>query len=187
MRLSKEELKGLTATGLLDIVGAIVPKPIGVILPVVGNAVLAAKDMQEMKELKEKINALDEKQEMLIKEKLEIIYNIYIRRKETSYSEMYSIDVVEMFFRGDLNENELCEMKKAISFYCQDGVTYNNVSFCNADTDAVVDTCEVFSDSVVFNLLNPSSREDIQGLIDDVNGILEIETSLNEIKKMNFY
>ncbi len=51
----------------------------------------------------------------------------------------------------------------------------------------MVDTFEMFSDSVVFNLLNPSSRKDIQGLIDDVNGILEIETSLNEIKKMNFY
>lgn len=184
-RLSKDEIKDLTASALLEVVAAVVPKPIGVVLPVIGNTILSAKNTIE---LNERFDSLEESQQKLIKEELEKIYDVHIRRQENSCTEMYSIDVVEMFFREELSFDELREMNKALEYYCSnEGLSYDNEFFCNSDTCALVDSYYIYSDSVIFNLDVPSIREDVQELVNDIDEILKIETSLNQIKKMNFY
>lgn len=197
-KVTKEELKEMGLGALLDLVGGLVGGPIGVCFPVLGNVLLNAKSTVE---LKKTISELEDELQDEIKEQAEELYeelyNVINTKMDAqqvqSGVEIYSIDALEVVLGTELNEEEIGEVSESLAMFRGDGVVYKveetgeEITYHNDLLDAPIDTYVVLSDRIIFNLLTSAHRDEVQELIESVEGILEQETRYKMIKKLLFY
>lgn len=196
MRLNKEDWKELTATALLDVVSALVPGPIGITLPIIGNVICSASGKKtyncEMREIKQQIERLELTVQEEIKEKLmrvgELVSETHSKEENCHFpGEIYSVDVVEVIFRTELNCDLIENVQQSLNYYIKGGVDYDEFTLDNGDTNCPVDIVYTTQNGAVFNLLDSVTRNDVQELLEDVDRIIQMEDRGNQIKRVILY
>lgn len=191
----------------MEIVAKVAPQPINFVLPTIGNILLSAKDADGMNKIKKRIEDLEAKQDSQkdideIRAKLESIYESLIKQGESNHKdfeeirEIYSVDVICASLRSSIEDDDIIkDLTNILNKFVEDSVSYpisNDeelvISNVNEDGlyDVIVDTLYVDKEEIVFNLMNPVPRPELNDFIGRVNEIVRREL-YNDIKMLSFY
>lgn len=194
--LSMESKKRISAGALLDIVAAALPEPLGVTIPFIGNVLLAindkSRDRQEMDCIKKKIDKLQQSQQEEIKEALLRldVWEAVIQEQEQrgKKNEMiYSVDAVEILFRGMLDPDWIMEMQELISDFISEGVEFEDGSLNSNSLNCPVDDAYTSQEGVILNFSVPISREDLNLVLERVDMLVQSIDIGNQVKSVILY
>lgn len=194
--LSMESKKRISAGALLDIVAAALPGPLGVTIPFIGNVLLAindkSRDRQEMDCIKKKIDKLQQSQQEEIKEALLRldVWEAVIQEQEQrgKKNEMiYSVDAVEILFRGMLDPDWIMEMQELISDFISEGVEFEDGSLNSNSLNCPVDDAYTSQEGVILNFSVPISREDLNLVLERVDMLVQSIDIGNQVKSVILY
>lgn len=196
--LNTEDRKMLSASALLDMVSALVPGPIGVTLPIIGNVLLSAIDKigyhrdHDMAAIQEQVNRMSSDEQEQVKEELLRIGDLeemtHPEEQERNLrKEIYSVDAVEIIFRAELDIDLIERMQQVLYDYIKGGVDCGDRWLDNEDSNCPVDMVYTTESGAVFNLLDSVTRADVQALLEDVDMLIHAEDCGNQIKSVILY